>query len=37
MKKVFSNASSTLFNQNMKAVRKGMEAVGKVTESKKAA
>lgn len=37
MKKVFSNASSTLFNQNMKAVRKGMEAVGKVTESQKAA
>ena len=37
MKKVFGDGSSTLFNQNMKAVRKGMEAVGKVTESQRAA
>ncbi|MGI9537930.1 MAG: 2-oxoacid:acceptor oxidoreductase family protein [Desulfocapsaceae bacterium] len=37
MKKVFGDGSSAQFNQNMKAVRKGMEAVGKMTETRKAA
>jgi len=37
MKQVFGEGSSTLFNQNMKALRKGIEAVGKSTEARKAA
>ena len=37
MKQVFDGASSAQFNQNMKAVRKGIEAIGRSTDTRKAA